>query len=423
MRFRGLLRVSATSLAAIALLGLAACTPKKPVYLCEAGVTAASEPQNSTSPTPDPPLATQAAGEEAKAALAEAEVLTPDGRVPLVTVELTPAGPEITSTPVANEAEAEAVAEAAAVDGDLVAVEPDSIVTTDAAPPNDPEFLANHQYALDRVGFVQTWDTSYSGARSGAGQTVAVLDTGVDIGHEDLDEPGRVQPGASFVGGAPTEDPHGHGTFVAGIIAAETNNMTDVAGAAPAARILPVKVLDANGKGFTSNVANGVIWAADSGATIINLSQGGPNPTQMLQLAVQHAVFTKGVPVVSSSGNTGKCGAPSFPAAYPEVLAVGATDSNNQGASFSTTGPFVDLAAPGVGIVSTQLGDTVGTRTGTSFSAPYVAAAAAIVKATNPTFDTNQLYSRLSATATDLGAPGWDPHFGAGLINVQAAAG
>jgi subtilisin family serine protease len=426
VKFRGLFRISVVSVAALGLIGLSACAdPKKtPTYICDAGVSAAAEPPPATPPPPDAPLAANEAGEEAKVAVAEAQVLTPDGRVPLVTVEQTPAGPEITSTPVANEAEAEAVAEAAAVDGDLVAVEPDSIVTTDAMDPDDPEFGndAGKQYALNRVGFVATWDDAYSAADSGAGQTVAVLDTGVDASHQDLDEPGKVQPGVSFVGGAPTDDPHGHGTFVAGIIAAETDNLTAVAGAAPAATILPVKVLDANGKGFTSNVANGIIWAADSGATIINLSLGGPNPSQMVQLAVQHAVFTKGVPVVSSSGNTSKCGAPSFPAAYPEVLAVGATDFSNQWASFSTTGPFVDIAAPGVGIRSILPGDTVGTRTGTSFSAPYAAAAAAIVKATHPTFDVNQVYFRLSATATDLGASGWDPHFGSGLINVRAAA-
>lgn len=421
MKFRGLLRVSAASLTAIALIGLAACTPKKPVYVCEARVTAASEPQDATPPTPNPPLAAQAAGEEAKAAVAEAAVLTPDGRVPLVTVEQTPAGPEITSTPVANEAEAEAVAEAAAAGGDLVAVEPDSIVTADAPNPDDPELVVNHQYALNQVGFVATWDDTYSGAESGLGQTVAVLDTGVDNTHEDLDD-GRVQGGFSVIGGSATDDPNGHGTFVAGITAAETNNMVDVAGAAPAATILPVKVLDQHGQGFTSNVAQGVIWAADNGATVVNLSLGGPNPSQTLQLAVQHAVSTKGVPVISSSGNTHKCGAPSFPGAYPEVLAVGATDVNNQWASFSTTGPYVDLAAPGVAIVSTLPGDGIGTRGGTSFSAPHVAAAAAIVRATHPAFDANEVSFRLITTATDLGSPGWDPHFGAGLINVQAAA-
>jgi len=422
VKFRGLLRVSVAFLAAIALIGLAACTPKKPVYVCDAGVTAASEPQNATSPTPDPPLEVQAAGEEAKAAVADATVLTPDGRVPLVTVEQTPTGPEITSTPVADEAEAEAVAEAAAASGDLVVVESDSVVTADAMPPND-EFFDPEQYVFDVIDYVGTWDAMYSGAQSGAGQVVAVLDTGVQASHPDLDD-GRVLPGAVFgQPGAATDDPHGHGTKIAGIVAAETNNdMEGIAGAAPAADILPVKVLDANGRGLSSQLANGLQWAAENNATIINLSLGGPTPSDTVLFMVRYAVFSKGIPVISSSGNSGKCGAPSFPAAFPEVLAVGSTDQANQSAAFSTTGPYVDLVAPGVAIRSTLNNGNYTDSTGTSFSAPYVAAAAAIVRATHPEFDANHVIFRLVSTATDLGPPGWDPHFGFGIVNMPAAA-
>jgi subtilisin family serine protease len=422
VKFRGFLRVSATSLAAIALLGLAACTPKKPAYVCEAGAAAAPDPGPPPSPAPAPPLETQDAGEAAKGAVAEAEALTPDGRVPLVTVEQTPTGPEITSTPVADEAEAEAVAEAAAVDGDLVAVEPDSIVTADALPPDDPQFGA--QYALPKLGFVQTWDDSYSGPTSGAGQTVAVVDTGVQASHPDL--AGQVLGGAVFGQPAPaTQDHHvsGHGTRIAGIIAAVTDNGTDVAGATPAAKVLPVKVLDHNGKGFSSDVAAGIMWAADNGATVVNLSLGGPNPTDAMRFAVNHAVFTRGVPVISSSGNSGRCGSPSFPAAFEEVLAVGATDANDNSASFSTTGPFVKVVAPGVSIVSTQPQPPgFGSTSGTSFSAPYASATAAIVRARYPAFDAGDVYVRVITTATDLGPAGWDPQFGFGLINVPAAA-
>lgn len=425
MKFRGFVRSSVVAVAAFALVGLSACAdPKKtPTYVCDSGVTGASAPPAATPPPPDEPLAAESAGEEAKVAVAEAQVLTADGRVPLVTVEQTPAGPEITTTPVANEAEAEAVAEAAAVDGDLVAVEPDSVVTVDADPPNDDEF--DQQYALNRVGFTATWDATYSGAQSGDGQTVAVLDTGVQASHQDLNEPGRVLQGAVFGQPGPaTMDHHvtGHGTRVAGIIAAKTNNVLGVAGAAPAAHILPVKVLDASGKGFSSDVANGIRWAADNGANVINLSLGGSTPSDAMRAQIQYAVFTAGVPVISSSGNTGKCGAPSFPAAYPEVLAVGATNAADQWASFSTTAPYVKVVAPGVDITSTVPPNGYGDADGTSFSAPYAAAAAAIVRATHPGFDANHVYFRLITTATDLGSPGWDPHFGAGLINVQAAA-
>jgi subtilisin family serine protease len=416
--------MAATGFATIALLGLAACTAKKPTYVCEAAVGAASAPEPAPPPAPDRPLEVQTAGEEAKVAVAEAEVLTPDGRVPLVTVEQTPAGPEITSTPVADEAEAEAVAEAAAADGDLVAVEPDSVVTADAGilMPDDEDF--DEQYALSKLGFTATWDDDYSGAASGQGQTVAVVDTGVQADHPDLG--GKVAGGAVFGQPAPaTTDHHhiGHGTRVAGIIAAVTDNGTDVAGAAPAATIMPIKVLDPQGRGDSSDVAQGVIWAADNGATIINLSLGGPRPTDALRLAVHHAVFTRGVPVISSSGNTGKCGSPSYPAAFEEVLAVGATDINNQWAApFSTTGPYVNVVAPGVNVFSTVPPNTTGAATGTSFSAPYAAAAAAIVNARHPEFDANEVYFRLITTAMDLGPPGWDPYFGSGLINVPAAA-
>ncbi|MGH9032674.1 MAG: S8 family serine peptidase [Acidimicrobiia bacterium] len=417
-------RLAFVLVAALGLLGLSACAdPKKtPTYVCDAGVSAAAEPAQAASAPPDAPLAVSEAGEEAKAAVAEAEVLTPDGRVPLVTVEETPSGPEVTSTPVANEAEAEAVAEAAAADGDLVVVEPDSVVSAEAMPPDD-EFFEPEQYAFDLIDYVGTWDDAYSGPRSGAGQTVAVLDTGVQASHPDLDD-GRVLAGAAFgQPGAATEDPHGHGTRIAGIVAAETDNMMEgIAGAAPAADILPVKVLDANGKGFSSHVADGLKWAAENGATIINLSLGGPTPSDAVLFMVRYAVSSKGVPVISSSGNSGKCGAPAFPAAYSEVVAVGSTDQTNQWASFSTTGPYVDLVAPGVAIRSTLNNGAYGDSTGTSFSTPYVAAAAAIVRATHPGFDANQVIFRLVTTANDLGPPGWDPHFGFGIVNMPAAA-
>jgi subtilisin family serine protease len=405
---------------------LSACSdPKKtPTYVCDSTATPASPPPLASAAPLGEALSVEEAGEEAKAAVAEAaaEVRAADGAVPLVTVEQTPAGPEIVSTPVANEAEAETVAEVAAVDGDLVAVEPDSIVTTDADP-NDPQFANGNQYALGQLQFVTTWDDGFDGPESGANQTVAVLDTGVQEAHPDLAN-AVVLPGAVFGQDQPaTQDPNGHGTFVAGIIAAATNNMIGVAGAAPAAKILPVKVLNSGGGGLASDVANGILWAADNDATVINLSLGGSTASDIMRIAVYHAVFNRNVPVISSSGNSGRCGALSFPAAFPETLAVGATDQNHQWASFSTTGPYVNVVAPGVRIWSTALGSgQYGHRTGTSFSAPYVAAAAAVVRAVHPGFSANEVYLRLITTAVDLGAPGWDPFFGSGFVNVKAAA-
>jgi subtilisin family serine protease len=426
MQCTGRARLALIVVAGAASLGVTACQGTKkapPVYACDVQAQASPEASASSPPPPDPALTPDAAGEIAKEEFATAESLLPDGRVPLVTVEETGGAPEITSTPVGSPEEGKAVAEQAAADGDLVAVEADSIVTADAL--DDP--LLDEQYAFQRIAYEQTWNAfanGLTGVGAGAGQRVAVLDTGVQANHKDLDD-GRVLTGAAFGQPGPaTNDPSGHGTRIAGIVAAETDNGVGIAGAAPAAKILPVKVLNSSGEGLSSEVAHGITWAADNGATVINLSLGGPNPSQAMQQAVRYAVHTRGVPVISSSGNSGKCGQASYPGAFPEVLAVGATDQGNNWASFSTTGPFVSLSAPGVAIISTTRPgpDTYGLGSGTSFSAPYVAAAAAIVRSTHSGWGAGQTYVQLIETATDLGSQGWDPHFGSGLVNVFAAA-
>lgn len=409
---------------ATAALGLGACQGTKkapPVYACDVQAQAGPEVSASSPPPPEPALTPDAAGEIAKEEFATADARTADGRVPLVTVEQTGGAPEITSTPVASPEEGEAVAETAAADGDLIVVESDSIVTADTNDEHYPE-----QYAFDRMAFEQTWNTfpnGLMGVGAGAGQRVAVLDTGVQRNHPDLGT-AQVLNGAVFGQPEPaTVDGGSHGTRLAGIIAAATNNTRGVAGAAPAADILPVKVLDAAGSGSSSNVAKGILWSVDTGgADVINLSLGGPNASNAMHQAIRHAVFDRGVPVIAAAGNSGKCGQPSYPSAFPEVMAVGATDQGNGWASFSTTGPYVSITAPGVGILSTFPPNEYRTGSGTSFSAPYVAAAAAIVKATHPSFDAGATYIQLIRTATDLGSPGWDPHFGAGLVNVFAAA-
>lgn len=405
-------------------LGLSACVgggkQPPPVYVCEAGTQAQGTTPGDSPPPSDPPLAPEAAGDIAKNEVATADTRTPDGRVPLVTVEETGGAPAVTSTPVGSPEEGEAVAEAAAADGNLVAVEADSLVDADT---NDPQ-LPN-QYAFQAIQFETTWNTlgGLMSPGAGAGQTVAVLDTGVQAIHEDLND-GRVLAGMVFGQPGPaTTDPNGHGTRVAGIIGADTNNATGVAGAAPAVKILPVKVLNSSGQGFSSDVANGIVWAADNGGNVINLSLGGPNASNAMRQAIQYAVFTKGIPVISSSGNDGRCGAPSYPGAFPEVMAVGATDQGNGWASFSTTAPYVSISAPGVGIVTTVLNNQYAPAgNGTSFSAPYVAAVAAIVRATHPGAVAGDVYGHLVGTATDLGPPGWDPFFGWGLVNVFKAA-
>jgi len=428
--------------AALAAFGLTACIPPKtPVYVCaaEAGPTPDTVAAATASGT-DEPLAPETAGEEAKDEFANSDVRTEDGRVPIVTVEDGANGPEIVSTPVASEAEAEAVAEAAAADGDLTVVEADSVVTADVNPPDD--LLFSSQYTFNLMAFVATWQfnapNNFAGPRAGQGQVVAIIDTGVDNTHDDLDD-GQVLAGAAFgQPNTPHVDPSGHGTRLAGIVAATTNNTYGIAGGAPAAKIFPIKVLNAAGSGLSSDVAKGILYAADfGGATVINLSLGGANPSDVQRAAIQHAVFDLGIPVIASAGNDGKCGQASYPAAFPEVLAVAAVDQAANWAGFSTTGPYVSVAAPGAAILSTcppgmpahkpacpSTGSSPGfnTQNGTSFSAPYVAAVAAIVRATNPGVVASGVYDRIIASAIDLHTPGWDPETGFGLVNPYGAA-
>src|SRR4051794_12301457 len=276
--------------------------------------------------------------------------------------------------------------------------------------------LRSEQWALDAVPYESTWT-----ATRGAGVTVAVIDTGVLGNHEDL--AGSVISGIDYVNGTDGRiDPGGHGTHVAGIIAAHVNNGVGIAGAAPSVKIMPVRVLDANGSGVSSNVALGIIWAADHGARVINLSLGG-GPSPGIQTAMQYAL-SKQVVVVAAAGNGYQSGnTPTYPGAYPEAIAVAAINQNRQHASFSNTGAYVDIAAPGDLIWSAWgSGPTqYGLASGTSMATPYVAAAAALVIAANKSLTAAKVTHLLEANATDLGSPGRDSVFGYGLVNPRRA--
>jgi serine protease len=274
------------------------------------------------------------------------------------------------------------------------------------------------QWALDRLAADAAW-----ALQTGTGQTVAVVDTGVDGTHPDLAP--RLLPGADFidVGGDGRIDPNGHGTHVAGIIGAVANNAQGIAGLAPTASILPVRVLGADGSGWTSGVADGLIWAADHGAAVANLSLSGSTPDSVLATAVQYAQ-SKDVVVVAAAGNERQNGNPvRYPAAFPGVLAVAATDSADGSASFSSTGSYVGIAAPGYDIVATYPVARGGyvSLSGTSMASPYAAAAAALIRAHGPGLTATQVVDTMVATASDLGPVGRDDEFGAGLIDVIAA--
>jgi type VII secretion-associated serine protease mycosin len=273
------------------------------------------------------------------------------------------------------------------------------------------------QWALDAVGFPDAWAST-----KGAGVTVAVVDSGVTGTHEDL--AGSVLAGTDFVspGGNGWNDQFWHGTFVAGIIAAHLGNGRGIAGAAPGVKILPVRVLDGGGSGSSSNVAAGIIYSADHGARVINLSLGSSVPDVGMHLAVQYAV-SKGAVVVAAAGNAGQSGSPRiYPAAFPEVIAVGAVDSHDQRAAFSNVGDYVDVVAPGVNILSTYnvTSHSYASGEGTSFATPYASAEIALILATNPKLDVASVRHVVEITAHDLGPVGRDSSYGYGLISSRA---
>ncbi|RZU13870.1 type VII secretion-associated serine protease mycosin [Kribbella rubisoli] len=292
-----------------------------------------------------------------------------------------------------------------------------------SAIPND-WLYANYQKYLSTVRVDKAWDLS----KSAGNQTIGVLDTGVDAGHPDL--AGHLLPGYNtFNTALPPNDGDGHGTATTGIIAAGTSNSLGIAGVAWNAKVRPVKVLDDTGSGDDTNVINGINWAVKNGVRVINMSLGGEGDDPILHTAIQNAV-AKGVVLVAAAGNTGDSSL-HYPAAYPEVLSVGATNAAGVLTSFSTYGDSVDLAAPGYDITSTspRAGTPAGYEpyflglAGTSFSSPIVAGVAALVRNKWPTFTPAQVMARLKATARDAGPRGNDPYYGAGILDAYAALG
>lgn len=279
--------------------------------------------------------------------------------------------------------------------------------------PNDP--AVPQQWALETIQAFDAWDLT-----TGSEIVVAVLDTGVSPAHPDL--AGKVLPGYNAMqNNARSDDNNGHGTAVAGLIAASTDNDTGIAGMCWNCRILPVKVLSVRGGGDDASVARGVRWATDSGARIINMSLGGSRDSQTLHEAIQYA-YSRGVLIVASSGNEREQGNPvNYPAAYPEVLAVGATGNTDVITGFSNTGDYVALAAPGVGLWTTVLNGNYGPPNGTSFSSPYVAGVAGLVWSLRPDLSNADVACVLQASADDKGAPGKDPEYGWGRLNALQA--
>jgi len=210
----------------------------------------------------------------------------------------------------------------------------------------------------------------------GEGVVIAVLDTGCDLDHPDLDD--NLLPGKNFVQrGKPPVDGNGHGTHITGTLVAENNDIGMV-GVCPLAKVRPVKVLDDKGNGNLLNVAKGIRWAVNQGVDIISMSLGAPVKVQQVRKAIQFAA-NQGIPTFVAAGNAGNTKEVFYPANYPETIAIGAVDKKFRRANFSNTGQNLDFMAPGVDIFSTVPNDWYATLSGTSMACPFAVGVAALV--------------------------------------------
>ncbi len=273
--------------------------------------------------------------------------------------------------------------------------EPDFVAQATLTP-NDQYF--GNQWGMVKIQAPQAWDLT-----AGAGVKIAILDTGIDQDHEDLQA--KIIANKNFTRSKTADDKYGHGTHVAGIAAGITNNGKGVAGVGYGASLMNVKVLGDTGSGNYSWIASGIIWAADNGARVINMSLGGSSGSSTLEDAVNYA-WSKGVVVVAAAGNS-NTSSPSYPGYYANAIAVAATDQNDVKASFSNYGDWVDVAAPGVSSYSTLPNhrNSIGPRnygylSGTSMASPHVAGEAALVFASHPTWTNADVRARIQA-ATD----------------------
>jgi subtilisin family serine protease len=361
-------------------------------------------------------------------------------------VELTPreqsGGASISTASLADRVEADSAVKSVDAADEGEKVEWDFV-------PRDPVFHPNEIYEdgtqvgwhFIKPNFPIAWDQS-----QGFGVTVAVIDSEFDTNNPDLrdklvyrfnadngtaayhTENVQAQPGDVF-----------HGSHTSGLVGARTDNNEGVAGACFECKVMAIKIgSEASGTfvdaSFLGDVAEGINYATDHGASVISLSLGGPRPHQPLLDAVNYAA-SKGVVIVASAGNTQETnpGVPQYPAAYPNVIGVGATDSKDEIASFSSQGPYVDLVAPGVNVLSTVnaadpaqdpgFGDkvAVGVKSGTSMSAPLVAGLAALMRSARPDLTPAEIEGLMKSTARDLGIAGPDPVYGAGRIEAGTA--
>lgn len=277
----------------------------------------------------------------------------------------------------------------------------------------------NEDWGITQVGAENSWTSGYTGL----GVKVAVIDTGINTTHPDLET--AIAGGISEVSYTTSyEDDNGHGTHVSGIIGARQNG-TGIVGIAPGVSIYAVKAMDSSGSGYISDTIAGIDWSIQNHMDIINMSISTASGSKALQNACDTA-YADGILLVAAAGNTGTANVKNntdtinYPAKYNSVIAVGATDSSNIRASFSSTGKELEVVAPGVNIVSDFLNGQTVTMSGTSMSTPYVAGDLALLKQANPGYTNVELRSLLDKNVTDLGTTGKDNLYGYGLIKAPS---
>ena len=289
---------------------------------------------------------------------------------------------------------------------------------------NDPR--SSEQKGIATVNIAKAWDITLGDKNI----IIGVIDTGIDLKHPDLIS--KIVPGYNVLtdGKSPPDDDDGHGTHVAGIVAAATDNKIGIAGTAPRCMIMPIKALDKDG-GDALGVAIGIVWAVDHGAKVINMSLGGPDCTETLDRAVQYALIHR-VPIVSATGNGNEqhigTNEPKYPAASSGVIAVGSMDPGGQVSKFSNYGKWLTVLAPGEQILSTTPTyslpgimadyDYMG---GTSMACPIVAGVVALMLSRNPNMTPAMIKSKLQSTAKPIGSTGFNEKAGYGLVDAEKA--
>jgi len=292
---------------------------------------------------------------------------------------------------------------------DVVFAEPNYIARALSTTPNDPSF--SEQWGLAKIYAPEAWDIE----KGEPNIIIAILDTGLDLDHPDLKT--KIVQGYDFINQDENpQDDHGHGTHVGGIAGAGSNNGLGVTGVAWNCPLMPVKVLDSQGEGSYSDVAEGIIYAADNGAKVINLSLGAYSYSQYLQDAIDYA-YMKGCVIIAAAGND-NTNEPIYPAACANVMAVSATDQNDNKAMSSNFGDYIDVAAPGVGVYSTALDDIYSPASGSSAAAPFVSGLAGLILSQDLMLANYEVEQKIKQSADDLGASGRDDYYGYGRINA-----